>query len=318
MFLIVLMHALYGCTFTISKILINFANPIFVIGIRMIIAGTILGAYSAFFVKNKVKIDAKAMWYILQIAVVGIYLPYVLRYWSLKFLPVTKTALLYNIQPFAAYLFSYLFFSEKMTWKKAVGLVIGVSSVVPLLIAQQTPSEQAMHSFGFLSWPEIAMLASVTCFSYGWVVMKRLVLHNSISPARINGLNMLIGGVLALGTSFGLESSQTINDPYHFFFWLALIILITNLICYNLYAVLLRIYSATLLSLGGLFAPVSAAVTSWFYFGEAINWDAYASGGLVIVGFILFYSEELRAIKDKKDDVDDNSDLEECERNFEK
>lgn len=309
MYLIILLHILYGCTFTISKILVKYANPIFVIGIRMIIAGALLSAVSLIFLRKKtLHLDRLSILYLLQIAVFGIYFPYVLRYWALKFLPVTKTALMYNLSPFAAFFFSYLFFRERATLKKWLGLIIGFAGILPILMGKQTATETALHSFGFFSWPELAMLASVSCFSYGWVVTKKLVLHNNISPPQINGINMLIGGVLALFTSFALEPSQHIQHPNQFFMWLALIILITNLICFNLYAALLRTYSATLLSLGGLLAPVSAAITSWLYFGEKLTWEAYLSGGCVIIGFIVFYSEELRL--EKQISTNDEDDLE--------
>jgi len=291
------MHTLYGCTFTISKILIKHAPPIFVIGVRMIIAGIILSLYANLFSKSKNTLDRTSLFYILQIAIFGIYFPYVLRYWALQYLPVTKTALIYNISPFAAYFFSYLFFKEKVTFKKWLGLIIGFAGIIPMLVAH-SPSEATIHGFAFLSWAEIAMLVSVSCFSYGWVIMKKLVLHKDISPAKINGFNMLIGGTLALGTASILEAKPVIEAPLSFGIWLAIIILITNLICYNLYAILLKQYSATLIALAGLLAPVSAAITSWLYFGETLSWDLYLSGVLVLIGFLLFYLEELKIEKE--------------------
>ena len=275
MLLIILLHALYGCTFTISKILIKLASPILVIGIRMTIAGILLSAFSALFIRQKehdgLFKDKVALWYIFQIAVFGTFLPYVLRYWALQFLPVTKTALIYNISPFVSFFFSYLFFNEKSSVRKWIGLAFGFCGVLPILITKSSAVEASIGGIGFLSYAEIAMLVAVTCFSYGWIVMKKLVLHCDMSPAQINGSNMFIAGILALMTSVWLEPVHTIVEPKQFAFWLGLIIIITNFFCYNLYAILLRKYSATLLSLAGLIAPVSAAITSWLYFGERIG-----------------------------------------------
>jgi len=300
MYLIILLHVLYGATFTISKILVQHANPIFVIGLRMIIAGTLLTGFAKIIKREKVTFDNTTIWYILQIAIFGIFFPYVLRYWALSYLPVTKTALMYNLSPFAAFFFSYLFFGERATFRKWIGLTVGVLGILPVLIVTDQ-SDKLLPGVGFFSWPELAMIVSVICFSYGWVIMKKLMHHSPISPAYVNGINMLIGGVLASATSLVLEPSCHIDNPVSFGLWLALIILITNIICYNLYASLLRKYSATLLSLAGLLAPVSAALTSWLYFGETLNWAMYLSGGLVIFGFLLFYSEELRLGRENGD-----------------
>lgn len=302
MFLVIFMQLLYGCTLTISKILIGFAHPIFVIAIRMLIAGALLTAYAMFISRKKtVAIDRLSLFYIAQIGVLGIYLPYVLRYVALVHLPVIKVALIYNLAPFVSYFFSYIFFKEKANMRKWCGLLIGLIAIMPVLIARSQTEQAAV---GFISWPEIAMLISVSCFSYCWVVMKKLVMHTEIPAPQFNGLNMLIGGACALGTAQFIQAPTQINEPTSFFFWLALVILITNFICYNLYAHLLKSYSATLLSLAGLLAPVSAAVTSWFYFNEAITWDAYLSGFLVLIGFLVFYSEELKnpSVHQKKED----------------
>lgn len=267
----------------------------------MTIAGILLSAFSAIFGKARkhegIFKDKVALWYIFQIAVFGTFLPYVLRYWALQYLPVTKTALIYNIAPFVSFFFSYLFFSEKASVRKWLGLIFGFCGVLPILMTKSSAVEATIGGIGFLSYAEIAMLIAVSCFSYGWIVMKKLVLHCDMSPAQINGSNMLIAGILALMTSVWLESNHTIADPQQFSMWLGLIILITNFFCYNLYAVLLRKYSATLLSLAGLIAPVSAAITSWLYFGERIGWDSYVTGLMVMAGFALFYSEELRMKK---------------------
>lgn len=296
MLLIVLLHALYGCTFTISKVLISFASPMLTIGIRMTLAGFLLSAYALFVSKKQETLftNSKTISYILQIAIFGTFFPYVLRYWALQFLPVAKTALIYNIAPFISFFFSYFIFDEKATIRKWIGLFFGFAGVIPVLIVKSGAAEAATSGIGFLSWPEIAMLIAVTSFSYGWIVMKKLVTSTSLSPIQINGANMFLAGVMALMTSWYFENTFVVNQPLQFSCWLMLIIIITNFICANMYAMLLRHYSATLLSLAGLIAPISATITSWLYLGEAITIDVAITTVLVILGFTIFYSEELK------------------------
>jgi drug/metabolite transporter (DMT)-like permease len=296
MLLIMLLHSLYGCTFTISKILVCLANPIFVIGIRMLIAGILLFTYTIIF-KNKKNlfstIDKKTLLYLIQIAVIGTFFPYVLRYWATQFLPVTKTALLYSFSPLFSFFFSYFFLSEKATIRKWLGLIIGFCGIFPLLIAKSIPTEQATDPIGFFSFPELAMIIAVICYCYGWAIMKKLILHNTLSPTQINGFNMFIAGILALITTLFIEPNQHIQLSIQFIFWLTLIIIITNIIYCRLYIKLLKKHSVTLLSLAGLISPISAAITSWIYFGEKITWDSFATGIFVLIGFGIFYSEEL-------------------------
>lgn len=257
----------------------------------MTLAGSILLGLVLIFKKNTYQFDRISKWYLLQISVFGICLPYLLRYWSLQYLPVIKTAIMYNTAPFGTFIFSYFLLNERSSWRKWLGLAIGFSAIIPVLFANKDLGAQA---FGFVSWPEVAMITAVLSFSYSWVIMKKLAHRSKALPFTINGISMFYGGLLALASSFVLETSHTIKTPALLCGWLLLIILITNVICYNLYTYLLKHHSATLLSLAGLAAPISAAITSWLYFGETLTWDILASAFLVLIGFGVFYYEELR------------------------
>jgi drug/metabolite transporter (DMT)-like permease len=285
------MQLLYGCTFTISKILITFASPMYVIGIRMTLAGSILSFLALLFTKNRHRFDRLSQWHLAQVSFFGICLPYLLRYWSLQYLPVIKTAIIYNTAPFASFIFSYFLLKERSSWRKWLGLGIGFIAILPVLIAGRDIGKQAIS---FLSLPEMAMIVAVFSFSYSWVIMKKLVMRTQASPFVINGIVMFFGGLLALLASFTLETNHVIKQPTEFMLWLILIMLITNVICYNLYTYLLNKHSATLLSLAGLAAPVSAAITSWLYFNEKLTWDTAVSGVLVLTAFCVFYYEELK------------------------
>jgi drug/metabolite transporter (DMT)-like permease len=123
--------------------------------------------------------------------------------------------------------------------------------------------------------------------------MKKLQTHQTIFPFALNGRVMFVGGLLSLISSCASGEACTISSPQIFFSWLLLIILMTNVFCFTLYAYLLRTYSATLISLGSLVAPVSAAITGWLYFGETITTNMFAAAGLIITGFIVFYYDEI-------------------------
>ena len=301
MLLIIAINLLSGLTFTIGKILVQLADPMVVAGLRMFAAGIVLGAYVFFFVKVRLTLDRQNIKLLAQIVVIGTFLSYFLCFWSLQFVTAIKSALIYNMAPFITVLLSYLFLkTEVMTVRKWIGLVVGMSGVIPLLVAKEVASEHSLHSFSFFSWPECAMLMSVVCFSYGWIVVKKLIKRNSgLSPVVINCINMLGAGLLALGVSWGVKASFSIQQPLQFWLWVALIIVFTNVVYYNLYALLLKRRSVVLMSLASLFAPISAAFSSWLYFGEKVTWDVFVSGGLVLVGFVFFYVEENKINKEK-------------------
>ena len=100
MFLIILLYALFGSSFPISKTLLGFADPIFLTGIRMFTAGSALLIYQYNFAHHKFSFDRKHIFLYLQIVIFGIYLTYILRFWGLASLTNAKTAFLFNVMPF--------------------------------------------------------------------------------------------------------------------------------------------------------------------------------------------------------------------------
>ncbi len=293
MLAIILLNIIYGSTFTISKILLQFAPPLYLIGIRMTLAGTLLLSYARFFRKERFVYSKEMIKSLALIGSIGIFLPYVLRYYALGYMTVGKTALIYNLSPFVSFIFSVLLLSERITWKKLLGVTIGFCGIVPSIMVQSA-SEANLDIFWKISWPELAMIVSVSAFCFGWIIMKQLVGWTTRSAFWINGHTMLLGGIMSLSTSWFMEPYATIAEPLQFGCWLALIMILTNVITYQLYAHLLKTTSATLMSLGSLIAPISASATSWLYFKEAIGWDFFATLGIVLFGFVIFYQDEFK------------------------
>ena len=172
---------------------------------------------------------------------------------------------------------------------------LGVVGIIPVLLTSSFP-EQGIGEISFLSWPEIAVIISVATHTYSWIIMRKLVKEKSYSPMMINGLSMTFGGLLALITSFFVDGFAPIKEGYvlYFFGILSLIILLSNIICYNLYGWLLKRYTATFLSFSGFLSPLFTALYGWILLGEIVSWHFYVSCIVVFIGLYLFYQEELQ------------------------
>jgi drug/metabolite transporter (DMT)-like permease len=71
-------------------------------------------------------------------------------------------------------------------------------------------------------------------------------------------------------------------------------IIIANIIFYNLYGYLLHFYSATWLSFVGFITPLFAALYGWLFLNETIGWAYFISIFIVFWGLYLFYQDELK------------------------
>ena len=137
--------------------------------------------------------------------------------------------------------------------------------------------------------------------------MKQLVKDRLYSSIMVNGVGMLCAGVLALFTSLIIEGKPHIYaaraplydlSPYHYAllmtaFCAISLILIAQVVCFNLYSVLLRRYSATFISFAGFTTPLFAALFDWVIFRAVIPMAFFATVGFVGMGLYLFYQDEL-------------------------
>lgn len=304
MYLVIFMEMLFASTFTVGKAVLQYLNPIFFIGLRMTIAGIILLSWLYFFKREKFFIKKEHLYLFLQITIFHIFIAYVFEFWALKYLSSFKTAFLYNLSPFIAAVFGYLFLSEKMNIRKWLGLSIGFSGIIWVMISSQSPQEASKSAFLFLSWPEISLLTAIASSVYGWVVFKKLGQVGGYSSLMINGFGMLSAGILAFIASFFIESSCCCNGQSFFAMpttqilaslgYTLILILVANIIGYNLYGYLLQKYSITFLSFSCTLTPFFAALLGNIFLGEVPSATFFLSSILVVIGLYIFYMQELK------------------------
>jgi drug/metabolite transporter (DMT)-like permease len=289
------LYATWSSIFSLGKIALEYASPLFLTASRMVLAGLILLAFTALKGRLAFKLTAKQIFSLLLLALFSIYLTNAFEFWSLQHLTAAKTCFIYSLSPFFAALFSYLHFGEKMNPRKWAGMAVGLVGFIPVL-ALQKGADETLTSLSFLSWPELGMVAASLCSVYGWVLLRLIVKDSSISPWMANGASMLIGGLFALLHSYLVEpwNPLPVTQFAPFAKQVILITMISNILCYNLYGFLLKRYTATFLSFAGLLSPIFASFNSWIFLGEPLSPVLFLSTGIVSLGLWLIYSAELR------------------------
>lgn len=302
MFLVILMYALFASVFTISKTGLEYAQPLFFVGSRMLVAGIIMLGYQYFMKPNDFAMKKEHFWRFFRLALFAIYLTNVLEFWGLKYLTSFKTCFIYSLSPFASALLSYWMFNDRMSSKKWLGLLIGCLGFLPILINETSTEELTGHVW-FFSWAEIAVLFAALFSVYGWSVLKQLVNDNGYSSFMANGVSMVMGGTMALFHSYLVEPWDPIpvTEVWPFLDCMFLLILISNLICYNLYGYLLKNYSVTFISFAGFITPLFTALFGWWYLGEVVTWPFYVSAVVVFAGLCLFNQDELSSLSQQED-----------------
>ena len=312
MILVLLMYMFFATTFVFGKMALAYSEPMFFIGIRMIVAGVLLLAYQYLRCPKELTYDKKLWWLYLHIILFHIFAAFTLEFWALKYVAASKACLIYNLSPFVTALYAYILTNERLTIKKWVGLGIGFIGALPILLSQSY-MEAGAGTLLRISLPEIALLGAVASSAYGWLTMKKLMQANQ-SFVTVNGIGMLGGGMLAMISTLCLEGKPHLSmpavknsldilverawgatcAPYLLFgLYTIIMIVIANIICYNMYGYCLARFSPTLLSFAGFTTPLFAALFDWLFIGEAISWAFAFSAMLTFWGLYIFYSAEI-------------------------
>ncbi|MEM8727563.1 MAG: DMT family transporter [Chlamydiota bacterium] len=306
-FLIISMYGIWSSIFPLCKKTLESSPPIFLTGIRMLFAATILLGYLFLKDRRSLKIGKSQILPLLVLSVFSIYLTNILECWGLQHLTATKGCFIYSLSPFFAAVFSYIHFGEKMNKKKLIGMLIGFGGFVPVFM-METGDENLFRAFSFFSWPELAIMCAALFSVYGWVLLRIMVKKQTLSPTYANGYSMLLGGTVACIHSLFVDlwnpTPVAAEQIAPFTRGIVLMTLVSNILCYNLYGHMLKKYTATFLSFMGLLSTPFASLSSWIILKESLSWQILLSTSIVSFGLFIVYQAELKqgyiAVKDKK------------------
>lgn len=288
-YLAILEYAILASTFTIAKVAVGYADPLFLIGTRMVLSSPLMFLVHYFQKNASFRIHKRDWPAFFAVSLFHIFLPFIGEFWALQYLSSAKTAITYSLTPFIAAILSFVLLNKKISKKQSLGLIIGLLGLLPIFISGD---DVATHEFFMISMPEIVLLVSVIFASYAWFIVSKLM-NKGYGISLINGVAMFIGGNLSfIAWYFFSEGPAIHGDFYGFMWWTFLLIIVANVISYNFYGWLLRHISITLMSAVGFFCPIFASLYGWLLLHEKLALSHLVALLLVIVGIWLFYREE--------------------------
>lgn len=296
LFLAMIEYAILASTFTIAKVAVRYADPLFLIGIRMVVSAPLMFAIHRIQKNKSITIAKEDISTFFQVGIFHIFLPFIGEFWALQYVSSAKTAITYSLTPFIAAILSYFLLKRAISAKQTLGLVVGLLGLLPILISGDDISFGT--ELGFISLPEVVLLFSVTSASYAWFLITRLM-DKGYGISFINGVAMLVGGLLSLIMWYVLsgEESPLRGDLGPFIGWTLLLVIVANVIGYNLYGWLLKHLSITLMSAIGFLCPIFATIYGFIFLNEAIGpWHLVAIV-MVASGIWLFYREEVYKLR---------------------
>jgi drug/metabolite transporter (DMT)-like permease len=273
---------IWGSTWLFIKLGLADLPPLTFAGIRFVISLAILLPLVR--IRRLPLPNGRASWWLLVVTgVLSFTLNYGLVFWAEQHISSGLAALLQATMPaFGLVLAHFHLPSERMTWVKISGVVLGVFGVGVVFSNQLAISgRQALMGC-------IAMVLSALFAAYSNVLVKA---HgNNLNPAIIAAGQMFFGLIPLLVIGVAFEGS-----PLRFH-WSAMAIgcllylaVVGSVIAFLLYYWLMQKMDVTKTMLISLVTPVVAVILGMLALNEELSWRTLAGGAMIIagIGFIV-------------------------------
>lgn len=289
---VIVLYALLALTFPLAQYAVQFAHPVFLIAIRMLIAGMCLLSYHVF-VNKHFKIAQEDIILFFKVSFFHIYLSFIPEFWSLQYLSAIKVNVLYCMTPFVAAFLEYILLKKHLEKYKIWGIIIGTLGITPIIFSFNNCESLKECVYPFL--PEGILFVSIVSATYAWFLVKEL-LNKGYPLPFINGIAMISGGALSLLTySLFYKSSLAVVSYKPFFISTFALIILSNIIVYNLYGFLIKKHSITFIGLAGFLSPIFGVLYARFFFNQNISWHYILACGMISIGLWIFYQEEKKS-----------------------
>jgi drug/metabolite transporter (DMT)-like permease len=288
---VIVLNFLFAINLILRKSILDCTQPLFFQGVRLVVAGAFLLGYLFFFNHSLLRFDRRDIGLFMQASLFFAYFSYVLSVVTLDDLSSARFAFMFNLSPFITALICFFLFKEKLNKKELLSLTIGFIGFMPLIFAAK---QDGIQSANFLSIPGFLLFASTVAYAYGWIVVKELV-KRGYSPFLVTGIAFSSGGMATLLTSFVFENwfqVAPVTDVFRFTCYLVAVIFTSEVVASNMYAALLKRYSATFLSFAGFLYPLFSAALAWLFLKEMISYNFFVSAAIVGLALYIYYLSE--------------------------
>ena len=222
-------------------------------GIRFFLAGTAVTLYC-----RHLKIDAGisdkgTLAWLFLLGLVNTALHYMFSYIGLGFNSSARSTILDSMGGFLLILLSTAIFADdRMTWKKALGCVLGLAAIISINIhpGEDFFADITMQGDGMI-------LLNACCTALGGLITR--VVSKKMNITRATGYSMQIGGglLIAAGLVAGPRRAWAITGKGLF---ILLCLVAISAVCFGIYNALLSVYPISQIAIYNALIPVLGVI----------------------------------------------------------
>lgn len=184
-----------------------------------------------------------------------------------------RAALIGYTMPLWSTLLSVPLLGEKLTARRVVGLVLGLSGVVALMGG-------SLEAFFAAPAGVVCMLLAAMTWGLGTVMFKRL--RVPMPTTALTGWTMLLGGVPLLAFAIPLETSRLVVPSFWPAFGIVYNIFLAFMFCYWAWNRIVLMVPVAVSSLSSLATPLIGVLSGMLLLGEPLGWQEAIAAGLIL------------------------------------
>ena len=251
---------LWASAFSVAKLAIADCPPLIVLTARFLLAGVvILGAAALFGMRLSLSRRELLLFALLGITNQAVYLG--LSYVGIRSTSSGLAALVISANPVLTAVLAVAFLDERMTWRKAMGLLLGLGGVA--FVVESRMAGGVDHPIGVA-----LLLAALVSLVAGTILYKKLAPSGGLWVG--NGVQSLAAGLVTLPFAFAFENVGDIVPSWRLAASLAYLALFVSIFAYLLWFHLLDVSGATAASSYHFMMPPLGMLFGWLLLGEQV------------------------------------------------
>lgn len=231
---------------------------------------------------REMRLITKKDWLFSAVAGILLAFHFILWFESLNYTSVASSTVLVTLQPIFAFVGTFIFFKEKLSFKAISSGIIAVAGSVVISWGDFHISGTAL--FGdFLALVACAFVTGYLLL--GQTVRKRISLITyTFIVYFMSTITLFIYALAAKESIIPRQASDWI--------YFVLLALFPNLLGHSLFNWTIKWLSASTISMAILFEPVGAIILAYLLLNEHVVWTQILGGIIVIAGILLFVIDE--------------------------
>lgn len=283
-------NLIYAINFTFAKdVMPDFIMPSGFILLR-VIGALLLFSFSYFLFINE-KVDRKDILLLATCAIFGVAINQLLFFEGLNLTTPINAAIVMTINPILVILFSFLIIGETITFRKIIGIFLGLLGAATLIFKRGEFDFYSLHQTGNL-------LVFINASSYGLYLVLVKPLLKKYHPITI--LFYVFGFGFLYVIPFGFNSLLEVKwaiIPNHIYLEIAFVVICTTFIAYLLNSSALKKLSPTTVSIYIYLQPFLASLFAVFRGVDSIDNQKIMASLLIFLGV---YLVSVRSLNNKK------------------